>query len=153
MLFPDEIQQLYQEVILDHNRLPRNYGKLPHFTHIAEGYNPLCGDQLTLYLLISPDEVIEQVGFEAKGCAISRASASLMSEEIKGRTVEQAHTLFRMFHDALTGNQSNAPTTDQLGKLVVLLGVRQFPARVKCATLAWHTLEQALQGSGTVSTE
>lgn len=153
MQLTDDIRQLYQEVILDHNRSPRNYGKLEPHTHTAEGYNPLCGDQINLYLQVGQEGTIEQVRFEGKGCAISRASASLMTEVIKGKHLEEVHQLFQRFHDAITSDPQVAIDTEPLGKLVVLLGVREFPTRVKCATLAWHTLEQALSGGGTITTE
>lgn len=153
MQLTDDIRQLYQEVILDHNRSPRNYGKLEYYSHAAEGYNPLCGDQINLYLQVGHEGTIEEVRFEGKGCAISRASASLMTEAIKGKHMEEAHQLFQRFHDAITSDPSAAIDGEQLGKLVVLLGVREFPSRVKCATLAWHTLEQALHGGGTITTE
>jgi nitrogen fixation NifU-like protein len=153
MMLPDELSSLYQEVILDHNRSPRNYGKLDAPTHVAEGFNPLCGDQLELYLRVRDDGTIEDVRFEGKGCAISRASASLMTEEIKGKSLAQARDLFSKFHSAVTSDSDRMVDTGELGKLVVLLGVRQFPTRVKCATLAWHTLEQALNGGGRVTTE
>jgi len=153
MDYTDELRQLYQEVILDHNRAPRNFGKLEPHTHQAEGFNPLCGDQLTLYLRVGSDQRIEDVRFEGKGCAISRATASLMTEEIKGKTVEEAHQLFQRFHDAIISDPSAPIDEHRLGKLVVLLGVREFPTRIKCATLAWHTLEQALNGGGRTTTE
>ncbi len=149
----DDLRQLYQEVILDHNRSPRNLGKLEPHTHAAEGFNPLCGDQIELYLRVSDSGIIEDVRFDGHGCAISRASASLMTEEIKGKTIEQVHELFERFHQAIRSDPSAPLTEHGLGKLVVLLGVREFPTRVKCATLAWHTLEQALRGGGTTSTE
>ncbi|GIV54378.1 MAG: iron-sulfur cluster assembly scaffold protein [Candidatus Kapaibacterium sp.] len=149
----DQLRQLYQEVILDHSRSPRNFGKLEPHTHAAEGYNPLCGDQLELYLRIADDGRIEDVHFDGKGCAISRASASLMTEEIKGKTVGDARMLFERFHQAITSDPSASVDGRGLGKLVVLLGVREFPTRIKCATLAWHTLLQALDGGGTTSTE
>ncbi|MBI3899602.1 MAG: SUF system NifU family Fe-S cluster assembly protein [Gammaproteobacteria bacterium] len=145
-----DLRALYEEVILDHNRRPRNFKKKPQGTNRhALGYNPLCGDQLQLDLRVQ-DGVIQDVGFEGTGCAISTASASLMTESIKGKTVEQAETLFRDMLDLLT--QHGEPT--EIGKLRVLAGVREYPARVKCATLPWHTLRAALDNAvDAVSTE
>ena len=144
-----ELQNLYQEMILDHNRSPRNFGKLPSFTHKAEGYNPLCGDRLTLYLKLEGDR-IGQIKFEGSGCAISKASASLMTGEIQGKGRAELEPLVERFHKMVTG-KGNA---DEMGKLAVFSGVSEFPARVKCATLAWHTLKAALEGKGeTISTE
>ena len=143
------INELYQETILDHSKRPRNARKLEDANRQAEGYNRLCGDKCKLYLKEN-DGVIEKIAFEGSGCAISTASASLMTEALKGRTVAEAENLAARFHDLLT--KGDAP--DDLGKLAVFSGVREFPARVKCATLAWHTLHAALQSSGEmVSTE
>jgi nitrogen fixation NifU-like protein len=145
-----DLRALYEEVILDHNRRPRNYRRVPDGSNRhARGHNPLCGDQLVLELKVE-DGVIKDIGFDGVGCAISTASASLMTESIKGKTVAEVEALFRGVHDLLTkhGDASN------LGKLQVLAGVRDYPARVKCATLPWHTLEAALKdASTTVSTE
>lgn len=151
---PSDLRELYQEVILDHNKSPKNYGSLSAPTHSADGHNPLCGDQLKLYLQVH-DGTVEDVRFEGSGCAISTASASLMTEAIKGRSREEARELFREFHRLLTGDPSISEDAGQaLGKLAVFAGVREFPVRVKCATLAWHTLEAALSGSTKpVSTE
>ena len=135
------LRELYQEVIFDHNRNPRNYRPLPAASHHADGHNPLCGDQLTVYLRINND-VIEDVSFVGHGCAISTASASLMTEAVKGKTVAEVEALFKDFHALLT----DTPPERDFGKLAVLTGVREFPARVKCATLAWHTLHNALIG-------
>lgn len=145
-----DLRALYEEVILDHNRRPRNFRRVPDGSNRhAAGHNPLCGDQLQLHLRIE-DGVIKDVGYDGAGCAISTASASLMTESIKGKTVEQAETLFRGVHDLLTKHGDGA----QLGKLQVLAGVRDYPARVKCATLPWHTLEAALKNAvAPVSTE
>ena len=146
-----DLRDLYQEVIIDHSRRPRNFGKLDQANHRAEGYNPLCGDQLTIYLKID-DSVIRDAGFEGAGCAISTAAASLMTDALKGKTVPEAEAMFAGFHALVTGETTSA--TAELGKLKVLGGVREFPARVKCATLAWHTLNAALHDkSGTVTTE
>ncbi|MCX7930810.1 MAG: SUF system NifU family Fe-S cluster assembly protein [Chlorobi bacterium] len=153
MQLPEELRQLYQEVILDHHRSPRNYGRVEPHTHDAEGYNPLCGDRLILTLRIDNSDTIEDIRFEGDGCAISRASASLMTEAVKGKTVQQVHALFNQFHDAVMSDPDCVVTDAGLGKLAVLLGVREFPTRIKCATLAWHTLEQALDGGGTTTTE
>lgn len=139
-----DLRELYQEVIFDHNRSPRNFGKLDDADRVAEGHNPLCGDQLTLYVRLDGD-VIAEARFVGHGCAISTASASLMTEAVKGRTVADVEALFRDFHALLTGA---APEGRDFGKLEVLAGVREFPVRVKCATLAWHTLHNALSGEG-----
>jgi nitrogen fixation NifU-like protein len=146
-----DLRELYQEVIFDHNRNPRNFGKLADANHHADGNNPLCGDKLSLYLKIEND-VITDVRFEGTGCAISTASASLMTERLKGMKVADAEALFHKFHAVVTedGQSSEGP---ELGKLSVLTGVREYPARVKCATLAWHTLEAALHNQETASTE
>ncbi|HHQ40916.1 MAG TPA: SUF system NifU family Fe-S cluster assembly protein [Chromatiales bacterium] len=146
-----DLRDLYQEVIFDHNRNPRNFGRLEGATHRAEGFNPLCGDQLTLYLKVGEDGRIEDVAFEGKGCAISTASASLLTESVKGRTLEEAERLFRGFHAMIMDEPAGEPV--ELGKLEVLAGVKEFPARVKCATLAWHTLHAAIEGQEQVSTE
>ncbi len=151
----DGLRDLYQEVIFDHNRTPRNFHKLAGANRQAEGFNPLCGDQLTVYLKVDDRGVIEDVSFEGRGCAISTASASLMTETLKGKTVQQADTLFENFHRLVTatGADAAAPAAD-LGKLQVLTGVRDYPSRVKCATLAWHTVQAALKNAATtVSTE
>ena len=151
----DELRDLYQEVIFDHNRKPRNFHKLPGANRHAQGFNPLCGDQLSVYLKVSDQDVIEDVSFEGRGCAISTASASIMTETLRGKTVQQAGTLFENFHRLVTGQgvDAAAPAAD-LGKLQVLTGWRDSPARVKCATLAWHTLQAALKNAATtVSTE
>jgi nitrogen fixation NifU-like protein len=140
-----ELRDLYQEVIVDHGRRPRNFGPLPAASHHAEGFNPLCGDRLTLYLQVV-DGVIAAARFEGAGCAISTASASLMTEALPGRRVDEADALFAVFHRMLTGPDPAPPAG--LGKLEVLAGVREFPTRIKCATLAWHTLQAALHGAG-----
>ena len=146
-----ELTDLYQEVILDHNRRPRNFRAIEDASRRQEGYNPLCGDRLTLYVALDGDR-IRDVAFQGSGCAISKASASLMTEALKGKTVDEARTLFERFHDMVTSSpDSEIP---DLGKLAVLAGVREFPTRVKCASLAWHTLNAAVAGgSGSVSTE
>jgi len=141
------LRQLYQEVIFEHNRNPRNFKYLPDATHQAAGHNPLCGDQLTIYLKVNDDEVIEDVSFIGQGCAISKASASLMTEAIMGQSIEQADALFESMHELFTDKH---PDQD-LGKLEVLAGVREFPVRVKCATLAWHSLHNALHGADEIA--
>jgi len=148
-----ELRDLYQEVILDHNKRPRNFGSLEGATHQADGHNPLCGDQLHVSITLDDDRVSD-VRFEGSGCAISTASASLMTESIKGRTRAEAEQLFEGFHDLLTGDPSEAAEASaELGKLAVFEGVREFPVRVKCATLSWHTLKAALDGGDPATTE
>lgn len=145
-----DLKDLYQEVILDHNRRPRNHRKMDGADHHAEGFNPLCGDKVSVYLKVD-DGAITDASFEGSGCAISVASASLMTEQLKGKTLGQARTLFQAFHDLVT---DSCATPEGLGKLCVFGGVRQFPARVKCATLCWHTLDAALENTQpSVSTE
>lgn len=139
-----ELRDLYQEVILDHNKQPRNFGVIAEAEHMAVGHNPLCGDQIQVYLELEDDR-ISDVKFDGSGCAISTASASLMTEAVKGRPVGEAEAMFKDFHELLTGDPSIvAEVGPQLGKLAVFSGVREFPVRVKCATLAWHTLRAAL---------
>ena len=145
-----DLTDLYQEVILDHNRRPRNFHSLADASHSAEGYNPLCGDRLTLYLKVSGD-TIEDVAFEGAGCAISKASASLMTDAVKGRTRAEAQALFERFHRMVT-TPPDQPV-EELGKLSSLAGVREFPVRVKCASLAWHTLKAAFSNERRTSTE
>ncbi len=147
------LRELYQETILDHNRHPHNYQHKPTGANrCAHGYNPICGDELTLYLTVE-NGVIEDLGFDGHGCAISIASASLMTEALKGKQVEEAEQLFNKMHELLTTEQSPANVSD-VGKLKVLQGVRIYPMRVKCATLAWHTLQAALhQTDEPVTTE
>lgn len=149
-----ELMDLYQEVILDHNKKPRNHGSLADPDRYAEGNNPLCGDELKIFLKMTGDRV-EDIRFEGSGCAISTASASLMTEAIRGKSVAEIEELFTDFHELLTGDPSvTAQAGAELGKLAVFSGVREFPVRVKCATLAWHTLQAALEGAtATVSTE
>ena len=137
------VDDLYQETILDHSKRPRNFHVMEDANRKAEGYNPLCGDKLRLYLKIEND-IVQDASFEGSGCAISTASASLMTESLKGKTREEAMRLLDKFHDLLT---TDTEVTKDLGKLVVFCGVRDYPARVKCATLAWHTLKSALTGS------
>jgi nitrogen fixation NifU-like protein len=147
----NDLRELYQEVIFDHYRQPRNRHALDCANRKAEGYNPLCGDQVTVYLKVE-DDIIRDVSFEGVGCAISTASASLMTEALKGRKLAEVERLFDDFHHMVTDGESQPHP--ELGKLEVLAGVREFPARVKCATLAWHTLHAALKDQRTrISTE
>ena len=147
-----DLRELYQEVILDHNKRPRNFCVLDDANRTAQGYNPLCGDRLSLFLKVE-DGRIADVGFQGAGCAISKASASLMTDMVKGRTVAEAQDLFRRFHQMVTSD-SDEPIDGSLGKLAVLAGVREFPTRVKCASLAWHTLKAAFDAEmKVVSTE
>lgn len=145
-----DLSDLYQEVILDHNRRPRNFHALAGASHTAEGYNPLCGDRLTLYLKLA-GETIEDVSFEGAGCAISKASASMMTDALKGRTIAEANALFERFHRMVTTPPDQA--VEDMGKLSSLAGVREFPVRVKCASLAWHTLKAAITNKSRISTE
>jgi nitrogen fixation NifU-like protein len=150
-----ELRELYQETILDHSRKPRNFGALPAANRKAEGYNPLCGDRAKLALAVEGD-VIKDIRFEGAGCSIFTASASMMTESVKGKTRPQVEALFERFHDLITSDPSQAArrTAPELGKLAVFAGVSEFPVRVKCAALAWHTLKAALEGDPTpVSTE
>ena len=149
----DDLKELYQEVILDHSKHPRNFGKLDPCSHEAHGYNPLCGDTLNVFLNLGPDNIIEEILFDGKGCAISMASASLMSEIVKGKTDIEARALFEKFHDLVTKEDSILLEDEDMERLVVLAGVKQFPMRVKCATLSWHALQSALNGNIDTTTE
>lgn len=142
-----DLRELYQEVILDHSRRPRNYQRLEEATCTADGHNPLCGDHVTVYARVE-DGVIQDVSFEGNGCAISKASASMMTTSLKGKTVAEAEALFQRFHQLVTGGPDPAADPAELGKLAVFSGVCEFPVRVKCASLPWHTLRAALQGAG-----
>ncbi len=135
---------LYQQVIIDHTKSPRNFGKLDPCNHDAEGYNPLCGDQLHVYVQVNDSNIIENIKFEGQGCSISTASASLMTESLKGKSLADFEILFDAFHDMATADLSDAPDEEVLGKLAVLAGVKEFPSRIKCATLCWHTLKSAI---------
>ena len=147
-----DLQDLYQELILDHGRRPRNFKPLEGASITAEGYNPLCGDKVKIYVKMD-DDIVEQISFQGAGCAISTASASIMTETLKGKTRAQAEELFQTFHDLVTGQQAQLDVPE-LGKLAVFSGVSEFPIRVKCATLAWHTLRAAINGEAKViSTE
>jgi nitrogen fixation NifU-like protein len=140
-----DLDDLYQEVILDHNKSPRNFRVMAESNRKAEGYNPLCGDHVTVYLHLQ-DGVIQDISFQGSGCAISKASASMMTAELKGKTANHAHELFENVHKMLTGDMGGTDGADKLGKLAILSGVCKFPARVKCASLAWHTVNAALTG-------
>ncbi len=147
-----ELRDLYQQIILDHNRAPRNFKRPELSNREASGNNPICGDKLTVYVNVDDDTIVD-VGFEGSGCAISKASSSLMTAAVKGKTIEEAQELFRHFHGMVTGSDKD-PDTKRLGKLAAFGGVRQFPARVKCASLPWHTLNAALKNAdASVSTE
>ena len=145
-----DLRDLYQELIVDHNKNPRNYGVLADANRRAEGYNPLCGDKVTVYLHMDGDR-IGDVRFDGAGCAISTASASLMTQAVKGKTVAEAEALFEAFHAVVTGQDTSDDAAERLGKLAVLAGVREYPSRVKCATLAWHTLHNAAHGEPTTA--
>ena len=147
-----ELSELYQQVILDHNKKPRNFRRIEDANRHAEGYNPLCGDQLTVYMHLE-DEVVSDVSFEGSGCAISKAAASMMTQSVKGKTKQEAETLFGEFHRMVTGELDEAAETHHLGRLTIFAGVRDFPARVKCASLPWHTMHAALNGQDVTSTE
>ena len=143
----DQIRDLYQEVVFDHNRNPRNFRVMADANRTIEGFNPLCGDRITLYVKVSHG-LIEDVSFQGAGCAISTASASLMTEIVKGQTEAEAEKLFETFHRMTTGKNGDDINLEEIGKLAVLSGVRAYPARVKCATLAWHSLQAALKNEG-----
>ncbi|MET0619937.1 MAG: Fe-S cluster assembly sulfur transfer protein SufU [Thermoanaerobaculia bacterium] len=150
-----DLRDLYQEVILDHSKRPRNFHAIAGASRKAEGYNPLCGDRETVYLVLEGDRV-RDVAFQGAGCAISTASASMMTESVKGKTRAEAEALFARFHALITGKNGEAESGPELGKLEVFSGVREYPVRVKCATLPWHTLKAALESEGApavVSTE
>lgn len=146
-----DLRDLYQELILEHSKAPRNFHELPAANRHAEGYNPLCGDHYTVTVDLE-DGKIRDIGFQGAGCAISKASASLMTQVVKGKTVEEAGKLFEKFHDLVTGKTPANGNQPDIGKLQAFSGVCEFPARVKCATLAWHTLETALEGKQDVVT-
>ena len=149
----NDLRELYQEVILDHSKHPKNYHKMEDATHVAEGYNPLCGDHFNLYLKVE-DGIIKDVSFLGAGCAISKASASIMTSIIKGKSIEDAEKIFQNFHSFVTGKIDKNFDINSLGKLAVFSGVSEYPVRVKCATLAWHTLINALKNKlGITSTE
>ena len=147
------LRELYQEIILDHSRHPRHFGRLAEANRTAEGFNPLCGDKVKIDLVVDPDSRIADVAFDGKGCAISVASASLMSEMLKGRTVEEAEQLMAGFLELVKGGSTQELSADDLENLEVMAGVSEFPMRVKCATLAWHAMKSALDGGGVAKTE
>lgn len=148
-----DLRGLYQEVILDHSRRPHNFRVMQAADRQADGFNPLCGDKVRLYLKLEDDR-ISDLSFQGSGCAISTASASILTDSLKGKTRAEAESMFEIFHDLVTGNPAPSPDLARLGKLAVFSGVSEFPTRVKCATLAWHTLKSALTASGqVVSTE
>ena len=153
-----DLRELYQDIILDHGRHPRNFRKIEHPTHFAHGYNPLCGDRVTVYLTLDGDRIAD-VSFQGRGCAISTAAASLMTEVLKGKTVDDANALFAQFRARVTGGEPAElpePLAEEAERLEPLTGVKAYPARVKCATLSWHALEAALKSGGsgeTVKTE
>jgi len=148
------MRELYQEMILDHHKHPRNFGRLANANRHAEGFNPLCGDRITVYALVEGD-AIRDLSFEGSGCAICMASASVMTDELAGKNIDDADALYVRFHDLVTGESAKDPDLDALGKLAVFMGVREFPVRVKCATLPWHALRAALKDGekALVSTE
>jgi len=152
----NELRELYQEVILDHSKKPRHFREMPEASHQADGHNPLCGDRVTVYLHLK-DDVIEDVSFQGAGCSISTASASMMAGALRGKTVAEANALFDRFHGLVTSDPShaaeNASGGSELGKLTVFSGVCEFPMRVKCASLSWHTMKAALEGAARASTE
>jgi nitrogen fixation protein NifU and related proteins len=147
-----ELSELYQQVILDHNKKPRNFHKMESANRTAEGFNPLCGDQLHIYLQVEGDQV-KDISFEGSGCAIFKASASMMTQALKGKTKAETEQLFQEFHQLLTGEMDEEVEGSNLGKLKIFSGVREYPVRVKCATLSWHTMLAALKGEGKATTE
>lgn len=149
----DSRTELYQQFILEHNKNPKNFKKLDNATHMAEGYNPLCGDHLTVYLHINDDNIIEDISFEGDGCAISKASTSMMTATLKGKPIDEAKDLFQQFHKLIIGKLDPDKDEHTLGKLAVFSGIWHFPARVKCASLAWHTMNGAIEHKATVTTE
>jgi nitrogen fixation NifU-like protein len=145
-----ELRELYQEIILEHSKTPRNFRAMEGANRQAEGYNPLCGDHYTIFMDVA-DDAIRDISFQGSGCAISKASASMMSQVLKGKTRKEAEEMFQQFHSIVTGEPNG--DTDKLGKLEIFAGVANFPTRIKCATLAWHTLQAALRGEQVASTE
>ncbi len=152
-MIDESLRELYQEVILDHSRHPRHFGPLDHATHNGEGLNPLCGDRVNVHLLVGADNKISDIKFEGRGCAISQASASLMTDMLVGRTVEEAEKLMDGFLHLVKGEDASDLQPDDLDRLAVMAGVSAFPMRVKCATLAWHTMKSALEGGTAAKTE
>lgn len=147
----DELRELYQATILDHNKKPRNFRAMANADRHADGHNPLCGDKLTVFLVVDDDDRVTDVSFQGSGCAISTASASLMTDLVKGRTLSEIEEVYGRFHDLVTSPTDAPVDVASLGKLAVFSGVREYPMRVKCATLAWHTLRAAIDDSGGVA--
>lgn len=147
----DELRELYQQIILDHNKSPKNYGKIVNCSHASEGYNPLCGDRIKIYAQVE-DGIIKDIKFEGEGCAIAKASGSIMTALLKGKTIEEAEKLFKAFQDLITSEVDSEVDLEKLGKLAVFAGVREFPTRVKCAGLAWHTVKAAMDKKDEVIT-
>ncbi len=145
--------ELYQQTILDHNKNPRNFRKIEGATHIAEGYNPLCGDHLWVFMNINKEGIIEDAAFEGSGCAISKASASMMTQTLKGKSIQEANVLFTEFHALVKGDLKPDTQDNHLGKLTVFSGIWQYPSRVKCASLGWHTMHGAIEKKPSISTE
>ena len=149
----NDMREIYQQMILAHNKSPKNFRIIDNPTHFADGHNPLCGDNLTLYLTVDDNNVIQDISFQGSGCAISKSAASMMTEKLMGKTEDEARVLFDQFHELVTGKLK--PDTDEhdLGKLTIFSGIWEYPARVKCASLSWHTMKAALDEAGEVSTE
>jgi len=150
---PNDQRELYQQIIIDHNKNPKNFKKLESFTHHSEGYNPLCGDHLDVYIAINSDDVIEDISFQGDGCAISKASASMMTSFLKGRNTEEARDIFDQFHRLIIGKLDPLKDKNTLGKLAIFSGIWHFPSRVKCASLCWHTMKGAIDKKEVISTE
>jgi len=146
-----DLKDLYQQVIVDHNKHPRNFREIEHASHDADGYNPLCGDQLHVYLQVDAQNIVQDMSFKGNGCAISVASASLMSEQVQGKTVDEVKQLFEAFQNMVTSDLTEEHDFSHLGKLAALAGVREFPSRIKCAILCWHTVQAALRGDPEVA--
>lgn len=147
----DDLRELYQQIILDHNKSPKNYGKIVNCSHASEGYNPFCGDHIKIYAQVK-DGIIKDIKFEGEGCAIAKASGSIMTALLKGKTIEEAEKLFKAFQDLITSDVDSEVDLEHLGKLAVFAGVREFPTRVKCAGLAWHTVKAAIDKKDEVVT-
>ena len=152
-MIDERTRQLYQDLLLDHNKNPRNFRVIDPASHEAVGHNPLCGDKLVVYLEVDDDDIVQDISFIGEGCAISKASASMMTTYVKGKSIEEAQKLFHQFHDLATGKIEPDSDEHDLGRLKVFAGVRDLPARVKCATLAWHTLDAATKGERKITTE
>ena len=148
-----QANELYQQVILDHNRNPRNYREMPGATHVCHGHNPLCGDNITVYAKVGPDGILEDLSFQGNGCAISKASASLMTTQLKGKPIDEARMLFGEFHEMVKGNLNPETQPNHLGKLKLFEGVKEYSSRIKCATLSWHALMGAMDRLEEASTE